>query len=102
MQSAARNPTPHDSFSSDDRKKIVEDRRDLRARVDLLWEAIHERCKQRQIEPGIATSKRELTQLLRAADKGATANTALSGRLASGWRRELLGPVLESAIKPSQ
>jgi ribonuclease D len=60
-----------------------------RARVNAVWTKIAERARQREIDPAIVTSKKELAGHLRAEGKRRTT------RLTRGWRVELLAGLEE-------
>jgi ribonuclease D len=61
------------------------------ARLEQVWAEVQTHCEANHIAHAIAISKRELTTLVRAHDKGKPAPRT---RLHEGWRRDLLGPVL--------
>ena len=62
------------------------------ARLDELWEKAQTHCTSLSIAPPMVFTKRELTALVRAEEKGKAPPTGL--RIGSGWRREVLEPVL--------
>jgi ribonuclease D len=66
-----------------------------RQHVEALWTAVGDRCRQRQIDPAVVASKKELTRLVRA--RVFTEPTPES-RLRQGWRRTLLGDLLNDYL----
>ena len=62
-----------------------------RERLDAVWPAVHEHCEGRSVSPSVVLNKRELTELVRAADEG---KPVPRNRLTRGWRGEFLRPVL--------
>ena len=61
------------------------------ARLARVWAATQARCEEKGIAVTLTVNKREVTDLVRAASTG---KPAPANRLAAGWRRELLEPVL--------
>lgn len=69
---------------------------DVRSRVKALWEAISAACAERSIDPTLVTSKKELSSLVLSIARVDDAQSALNhSRLNRGWRRELLGSLLD-------
>ncbi|MBB6429789.1 ribonuclease D [Algisphaera agarilytica] len=66
------------------------------ARLDELWEAAQAHCDALSIAPSMVFTKRELTALVRAEEKGKAPPTGL--RIGTGWRREVLEPVLGALL----
>lgn len=60
--------------------------------IDALWQAIQQRCAERNISAALATSRKEVTEFVHAAAEG---RPAPNSRLMRGWRLALLEPVLE-------
>lgn len=73
------------------------ERRDHRERVDSLWLEIEKKAMDRHVHPAIVTSKRELDELVAAIEKNKANGAAVlrESRLGSGWRRQLIGPIIE-------
>ena len=70
------------------------DRDEHRTFVNALWDRIAQRCAEQSITPSVVTSKRELGPLIAAVLEGRPVPTLPTN---SGWRKALLGPVIEDA-----
>jgi ribonuclease D len=64
------------------------------AKVDELWSLALERAKQRQIDPAVIGSRSELVRVFHRLTRGKDPGDA---RLLRGWRRELLGGIIQEA-----
>jgi len=69
-----------------------------RTEINRLWEVIRKQAVNRSIDPALVTSKKELGRLVRyqlyVADDGQTTRPRL--RIDDGWRRELLGDLVQA------
>lgn len=79
------------------RKKYKPLSDEAQARLDELWDAAQACCGAASIAPSLVFTKRELTAFVRAEAKGKP--PAADARMNSGWRSELLGPVLHAAAE---
>ena len=66
------------------------------ARLEELWQASLAHCEAASIAPSMVLTKREMTALVRAHDKGKPVPDC---RLTQGWRRELLEPVIGDLLR---
>lgn len=62
--------------------------------IDKLWAEVQERCRSRGIDPAVAGSRKELSQVVCALRRGRGVNS----RMTTGWRREFLGDLLDAAV----
>ena len=74
-----------------DRKRY--DRDGDRPVVESLWKQVHDLAVKRGIDPGIVTSKKEITRRRARLLNG---DTDLVERLTTGWRREMLGSLFDA------
>jgi ribonuclease D len=65
----------------------------LRARADRMWAGLTQFCLERSIAPSLVASRKEVGRACRAV---ATGQTVGQHRLLRGWRKELLGDLLDS------
>lgn len=68
-----------------------------RSKIQRLWKQIQQHCQSRGIDPGMAASKRDVTQLIWSAADG-TPLSSINNRLTRGWRWELLGELLSTNL----
>ncbi|MEM9883129.1 MAG: HRDC domain-containing protein [Planctomycetota bacterium] len=66
-----------------------------RARLESAWDAGRAHCEAASISPSIVFTKKELTALVRAAEKGKPVPAL---RVTGGWRGELMRPVWEELL----
>ena len=69
------------------------DRWSQQARIDRLYKDLHQRCKERSIDPALVASKREISNLVWAAAEGQPVHS-IPSRLTRGWRWTLLNDLL--------
>ncbi len=67
------------------------------AQLAAVWAAAQAHCEAAGIATTLTVNKRDVTELVRAA---ATDESPPANRLAAGWRRELLEPVLGDLLPP--
>jgi ribonuclease D len=67
----------------------------LRERVDEIWARMGQFCQERSIAPALVASRKEITRLCVASSRGLAAG---EHRLLRGWRKELLGALLEQML----
>jgi ribonuclease D len=68
--------------------------------IQRLWKQIQEHCQTRGIDPGMAASKRDVTQLVWSVSDGQPL-PSINNRLTRGWRWEFLGDVLSAHLQKS-
>ncbi len=75
------------------RRRRIEPDREL---IEALWEDLGQRCADRAIDPAVVSSKKEMVSLVGAVQSDLPHDES---RLARGWRRHLVDPVLETVVK---
>ncbi|MCI0365855.1 MAG: HRDC domain-containing protein, partial [Phycisphaerales bacterium] len=81
---------PDDDAASRDERW---DRSADKQRINAIWTAVQNACAQRAIDPTLAASKKDIERLVCGHPDGQS-----SSRLQTGWRRELLGDLLDKLI----
>ncbi len=66
-----------------------------RRRIESCWSAVQERCVDNTIAPAVVTNKKQIGLLIRSAAENVVCPDGPTARLLTGWRWELLRPVLE-------
>jgi len=66
-----------------------------REAVDKIWDALGKHCVERSISPALVASRKEVARVYRETARGKQTGQPAQHRLLRGWRKELLGNLLD-------